>query len=242
MIALPARATLPSLALASAVALIGHGPAAEASTVEAPICDYCSRVTDIVTDNGDGSWTYEFTVYNDSPAVSEGPTLVIVDWELPYFDDSGITNVQSAYGWTWAIETIGVENPATGWSGVANWQQPGDPWYPGPDSPFTTATQVLHWFTLDGNNSGIRPAGFEGGGSFVGSASGFSFTAPFPATAAPYQASWADLVIQTGDPAFPLGTGAVPASPNAIVPLPAPLALLGAALAGLVGLQRRRAS
>jgi hypothetical protein len=228
----------PAVTLATAIALIGCSTAATAETVT-PICDYCSRVTDLVTANGDGTWTYEFTVFNDSPWVGEGPAQVIVDWELPYFDDSGIDNVQSAYGWTWAIETIGVANPDTGWAGVASWQSPDDPWYPGPDSPFTTATKVLHWYTSDGDTYGIRPTGFQDG-NFVGSAGGFSFTAPFPPVAAPYQASWADFVIQTGDPAFPLAGGAVPASPSAVIPLPAPLALLGGALAGLAGLRRRR--
>ena len=33
-----------------------------------------------------------------------------------------------------AIETIGVENPATGWGREASWQDPGDPFYFGPDS------------------------------------------------------------------------------------------------------------
>lgn len=229
----------PAATLAAAIALIGYSSAATASTA-IPICDYCSRVTDVVTDNGNGTWTYDFTVFNDAPWVGEGTVQVIVDWELPYFDDSGITNVQSAYGWTWAIETIGVPNPDTGWSGVANWQTPGDPWYQGPDSPFTTAAKAFHWFTSDGNAFGIRPAGFEGGGSFIGSATGFSFTAPFPAVAAPYQASWADLVIQTGDPSFPFGGGAVPASPSAVIPLPAPLVLLGSALLGIAGLRRQR--
>lgn len=203
---------------------------------EFPICDYCSHVLDEVINNNDGTWTYNFVVYNDGlDAYGYGyaGTQVIIDWELPYFADSGITNIQSAYGWNYAIETIGVVNGDTGWNGVANWQDPSDDWYQGPNSPFTTGTQVLHWYT-NGSAFGIFPGGSLGG---------FSFTSPFAATNAPYQASWLDLQIFTGDPAFPEGgAGGIPASPQALgaVPLPAPIVLLASAMAGLASRLRPR--
>jgi hypothetical protein len=230
--------TLRPLALA-ALALVTSGAAqAELVLPDVPNCSYCSRVLDEVIDNDDGTWTYNFEVFNDSrDAYGYATNQVIVDWELPYFVDSGITNIQSAYGWEYAIETIGVANELTGWAGVADWQTPGNPWYQGPDSPFTTGTQVLHWYTLSGEAFGIY--------SF-GSLTGFSFTAPFPATNAPYQASWLDFEIRTGDPAFPDGGGAagIPASPSVAspVPLPAPLGLFALSLAGLAGRLRRKSA
>lgn len=66
---------------------------------------------------------------------------------------------------------------------------------------------------------------------------GFGFDAIYDETAAPYQASWAELPVQTGDPAFPLG--GLPASPQATTPelilAPAPLALMALGGLGLLG-------
>ena len=218
-----------------------------------------SHVSDSVTDNGNGTWDYGFTVHNDSSfGAPEGffQEPVIVDWELPFFDDAGfdIGDVTSPFGWAAAIETIGTPNPTTGWGGDANWQDPGDPFYFGDDSPFTTATEVLHWYSKCWVMGGVDPVGIDTAngvaceGEFAHAIfpglllGGFGFTAAFDQTAAPYQASWALLEVQTGDPAFPFG--GIAGSPNAIgtsgVPEPGTLSLvLFAAVGGFAA--RRRA-
>ncbi len=102
--------------------------------------------------------------------------------------------------------------------------------YQGPASPFTTATQVLHWYIDDA--SSIAPQASLGG---------FGFDAAYGSIAAPYQASWDDTFIRTGDPAFPNASFNIPASPAAVgaVPLPAPLLLFMSALVPWFGLSRR---
>ena len=205
-----------------------------------------STVTDIVANNGNGTWTYNYTVNNTSQFTAQGleRTPLLVDWELPWFGDAGIdiASIISPNGWAVAIETIGVANAATGWEGIASWQDPSDPFFAGAGSPFTTVTQVLHWY------SGCFLFGGEIGGCFGvstdgilpgGSLSGFSFVAAFDETAAPYQASWAVLPVRSGDPAFPLG--GIPNSPRVQgVPEPGLLGLLGIGLvAAMLGRRRR---
>ncbi len=199
-----------------------------------------SLVSDVVADNGNGTWTYNYTVHNTS-LQDDGNDFepFIVDWELPWFSDAGITSIMSPAGWAHAIEDVGTPNPFTGWGGVANWQDPADPWYAGAGSPFTTVSQVLHWYWCGGSESVAFGAAVvvDGcDGSFGESIapgnelSGFSFIADFDETAAPYQASWQFLPPRTGDPAFPLG-GGIPNSPLVgAVPEPAVLGLLGLGL------------
>lgn len=222
-----------TVALTGALLAMGAISAPEAATVDPFFCDRCSHVTDIVVDNNDGTWTYNFTVWNDT--TSYGGDQRIRDWELPYFSDAGISAVTITApgygGWAWTIETIGIENLATGWTGTAAWQMPGDPFYAGVGSPFTTATQVLHWYT---NNfaAAIAPQDSLGG---------FGFVAKFGPTAAPYQASWIDLPVRTGDPQFP-GAG-LPNSPSVrgtSVPEPATATLLAFGLLILARVTGRR--
>lgn len=209
-----------------------------------------SHVEDSAIDNNNGTWTYNYTVFNDSTGIFDpetealNPIPVIIDWELPYFSDAGITSIASPDGWDWAIETIGVENTDTGWGGIAAWQDPSDPLYAGATSPFTTVTQVLHWYTTcqpndECNFAGIFPDGF--GFSETNSLGGFSFVANYGPTGAPYQASWDIVPVQTGDPAYP--QGGLPASPLAIasVPEPGAFSLLAIGAIGMLFARRRNA-
>jgi len=137
------------------------------------------------------------------------------------------------------------------------------------ETAFLEADQVLHWFIApdffdasgcsgpvasgiadadcgwgwDGTPlASIRPSGALGGPSSLG---GFGFEAPAStALAAPFQASWFDLPVQTGDPPFPgepagfrAPTSGLPSQP---VPAPTTLALAGLGLAGLAWRRRRR--
>ncbi len=208
-----------------------------------------SHVEDSVTGSG-SNWHYDFTVFNDSTTDGYGGDIpIVIDWELPYFDDMGIANILSPNGWEYSIETIGVANTATGWDGVAAWQDPGDPMYVD-GSPYNDATQVLHWYCANPTNFGGEIQGVEcmdsleqiGFGIMPGdSLGGFGFDAAFGPTGAPYQASWFFLPVQTGDPAFPLASGV--GSPKALgitVPEPASVTLLAMGLLGLAGIGRLR--
>lgn len=254
--------SLPPLSLVVAMGggLLGMPATAGAIAIAAgPPWSIQSSVEASVTDNNDGTWTYDYTVYNDSAfdAYGSDDTPVIVDWEIPYFDDAGITDVLSPAGWSYNIETIGVANAATGWSGVAAWQDPADPFYQGPDSPFTTVTEVIHWHVDAGSCDPNFPdsllcewdtaVGIWPSGSidtlYTPSAAGFSLTANYGPTDGPYQASWDLVPVLSGDP--PLPGGLLPASPNTLgtpsgnAPLPASLLLLGVGLLGL-GATRRK--
>ena len=227
------------------------------STQSQAVIIQSSHVTDVVAQTSADTWHYDFTVFNDSTGTGDyGEIPVIVDWELPYFADMGIHNISSPDGWATSIEKIGEANEATGWDGVAAWNDPSDPWYinlSGDTNPLFTATEVLHWYCKDpvfepiegifggcwggeaGLNSIIQPGQ---------SLSGFGFDANYGPTQSPYQTSWLLLEVNTGDPSFPGGPSAV-GSPSAIgtvnVPEPGSITLMGLGLIGILaaGVKRR---
>lgn len=252
------RSTKPWAAAALLLAGLMAGPASHAG-VSAGGWTRSSQASDTVSNNGNGTWTYAYTVRNSSLLTESGPDSrpILVDWELPWFGDAGISlaSIRSPRNWTFSIETIGSPNGSTGWGGVADWQNPTDPFYEGAGSPYTTGTQVLHWYNVCWvqNQAQARVTLAAVADSCEGSLDnavfpeesldGFGFDADFSPTSAPYQASWAFLPVRTGDPAFPLG--AFPNSPAVQgnrVDEPAVPALLLLAGVAAFGLRRSRKS
>ncbi|MEX0711852.1 MAG: PEP-CTERM sorting domain-containing protein [Pirellulales bacterium] len=199
-----------------------------------------SHVEGVATQDDSDDWVYQYMVFNDTPLHREQQGLhLIVDWELPWFGDAGIdlASILAPSGWEFEIEAIGVPNSGTGWTGIAPWQDPSDPFYFGDTSSFTFVEHVIHWYAAPAGER-TPPAGaiLEGD-----SLDGFGFVSPFAPTNAPYSASWFELDNLSGDPLFPLG--AFPNSPaaQAVVPEPSAFLLFGiGSLALLCGSRCRR--
>ena len=202
-----------------------------------------SAVTSAAEQLDSGNWLYSYRVCNTSTFDPYyGGQFVIIDWELPWFEDAAISNIVVPHGWAAAIEEIGSVNPATGWEGVAEWQTDGDPWKDifdaaygsAADNPFNTVQHVLHFFwtgnfegeiapsSVDEDDDSVPALAFSFSDEFCESifegeeCFGFGFESPFSAGDAPYQASWLFLPVNTGDPLFPLGDGGggIPNSPS----------------------------
>jgi len=205
-----------------------------------------SHVVDAATDLGNGTWRYDYTVYNDATCVGFCLDTVgglpinvpdVVSWDLPWANDASIplASITSPTGWAYSIETVGVANAATGWGGVAQWQDPADPNYQGAGSGFNSLTQVLHWYDASGTHPVLDAD--SAGPSFL---AGFGFTSVYGPTYAPYQAAYVGTLsaLSTGDPVFPNAPSVAPVpEPSAWV-----LLLLGLGMVGLVRVRRAPSS
>jgi hypothetical protein len=238
------------IALASAFTLTMLNAPQAAAAVVAPVWTQADHVSGGALSPGasgnasSSQYFYQFQVHNDStmsgdPYGTLPATPVLVDWELPYYRDMGISGIYSASGWRYEIATIGTANAATGWSGIADWMT--NPLWA--TSPFSAVTEVIHWY-CDGGEGGA-PAAWCGinPGDSIGD---FGFYAGYAPTDAPYQSSW-DYVVprRVGDPPFPIQLA--PASPCALgncnpnnVPEPGTLALLSLGIAAAFGLGRKK--
>jgi hypothetical protein len=247
------HAQLRAFLLVGALGLAGAQSSALAAV--APFCPdgpFAGQQSSIVTSGTEeispGVWQYTFRVCNMSDR--EGGDL-IRDWELPYFRDAGINNIQTPFGWAFNIEAVGTPNDATGWDGTAQWQQDGDPWkaifdaaYGGAAlNPYNTNTEVLHFYLDQLPTFAALAIEVDESCGFIFPGEGcnsFGFTSTFGPTDAPYQASWVANPPRTGDPSFP-GSG-LPNSPSVqrqIIPEPTGLALLAAGLPALFAIRRR---
>lgn len=201
-----------------------------------------------------GSWTYTYTLFNDSYEATGAPPApmpVIVSWDLPWFGDANITNIISPIGWNYKIETIGTQDTSFGWDGTAVWQNPTNPLYQGPTSPYTVVTTVLHWYTDPTGSQDVQTLADDNAvfpvsyGLGISQLTGFIFTSSYGSTGssggAPDVTTFIGLWHWPGDPDYPLLV--VPASPDTLgatsAPEPATMLLLGLGLIGLIGVRRK---
>lgn len=232
----------------STLALFGAMGSAQAVTV-APSFDACpgspqlpGRSSAVLSDVMTGTPnTYNFKVCNTSDGGEGEVTFLLRDWELPYDPQGQIDNIFTPTGWGHSIEAIGAPNDATGWDGAApDWLDPLDHFF---DPRYVGLTQVIHFYTCGDEQTCYGAEGDVFGPTLApgDSLAGFSFTSPFDATNAPYQASWVVLPPRSGDPAFPL-IGGAPNTPGLRngVPEPGGLALFALGLGAAMAARARR--
>lgn len=248
------RKLLAMFGLCLALVAIGTAPA-DAQVVRT------SEVSTVVTDNLNGTWTYNYRVWNTSPGAQDvGVDLppvwpLIVDYEVPLDSPSVVSGVASPAGW--AYEFLSAADYVNRY---------GEP------SPFNSL-YVLHWYEefLFGEGGRpwwpIAPDGYIAWmlaqdlvrTAYEPSTDGFIFTSSLGPVDGPYSTSWFDANRSTGDPPLPGGGvsgGTIPYAfqlpcppdfpnchqPPGVVPEPSTILLLGAGIAGLCLWARRKAA
>jgi hypothetical protein len=184
-----------------------------------------SHIETVVNSNGDGTYTYNYRVVNDSPApqslfeeISVWPS--IVGYEIPLDDPSVVWNVLSPA--TWGYRFLSANQYQTEY---------GEP------NPFSSA-YVLQWYDLEFGEGAkmIVPTGFNTNfetDHYEPYADGFSITSRLSPVDGPYANLWFDFFRNIGDPPLPGGSIGGGGLPYTVIPEP-PLTVFSAV--GLLGL------
>ena len=214
-----------------------------------------SHVDSVITENA-GVFTYNYTVFNDSTdpygGEGEGGEFLLVDWELPFFENPAnvIFNIQSPDGWEFEIlegvdDSSEYYNNPNGFYGDYQWDYDpnNDPFaanYDQPAESYVDPPFILHWYTVDVPDSSPDNPIFP-----LESLDGFSFdTLVSEDVNVPYLASFFFEPPIQGDPPSPGGSGfGVPRTvPQVQTGVPEPLtssfSILAAA--GMLSYLRRR--
>jgi hypothetical protein len=176
-------------------------------------------VADSVTDLGNGSFAYSYTVEGWGQAfVDPGK---VVTFAVPYFADALITSIASPSGWSWAIDSSDRFELGHG-------------------------AQTLVWSTTEaGIASGWSKLGFMEP-TPAAQLSGFGYTAAYSPVKGPFETTTSQGYSYVGDPALPgspdaLASGLTSSLPviTAAVPEPQTYALMLLGL-GVIGATARR--
>lgn len=182
---------------------------------------YGAYVTGGGTDQGDGSYKFEYTLVNATTpgggigvsSIEPESALLTVGWMLPLFSPTDVRDITSPAGWVGEIlsasEVTGVYNNASGIYGNFGWDDyelTADPDYqanPGVygsnPSVFENAPYVVHWYVAP--DTGDQPSAEAL--SPLESANGFGFTADAAGTSAPFLSTWYILPPRPRDPSAP---------------------------------------
>jgi hypothetical protein len=148
-------------------------------------------VSSTVIRSGAETWDYRFTVFNTSVDNS------VTSYEIPWFDDAGITNITGPSGWNYSTSESAF-GPYPAMSLV--WNYPANPIAPG---------ESLSGFGFTASYAPVKgpfALGFDNGAMFMGDpaipgsplAGDAGYTKPFPVTSVPEPETYAMMLAGLG--------------------------------------------